>query len=570
MFLGTSCPTWYDGSTTLCSVQPIESPEVVGWDDITPADKDMGSYGAYQDLVAANESAKVVNLVAGYYDDSGLIHRSAPSLDFYIGRTKASETDGTAIRVWFTPPLGLARGRNYFVEIYEAWPGGVGQLAATRQLSSNDGSTVQHIDWATNLSPYSTKDLDVVDYRSAKTIYTAGNVLAADPWPNFDLVVRSGRRLFAHSISDPATIFYSKTFESGVAPEFSASLAVSIGNEKITAMGAIDDKVIIFSATGCWVMYGTGPDNTGANGDFFIEQMVFPVGCTDQQSIVTMQDGIAFYSSTTEEFHLFTRDLQLVDIGESVKTISENITDVVSSLVVPNDHELRWYCTRTVGDEYVADSATDSPAQPPRPFLENQAPAGSIFVYNYKYKKWSIIEDGSSRTERTVMIGCCVGELAADWDLYKESTTTFDKLCKWETPWIKVNQLQDFGRFYGLTVLGKYMSSWSGSPLEAGDLQVTIRYDYEGALGTTDVHRIRANVDLDPADGDRLQFRLRPKRQKCQAIKLQIEEVATTAVELWEPTYTTGEGFVLTAVDVHYGAKGGSGDKSLGAPRRKG
>jgi hypothetical protein len=142
---------------------------------------------------------------------------------------------------------------------------------------------------------------------------------------------------------------------------------------------------------------------------------------------------------------------------------------------------------------------------------------------------------------------------------------------KIETPWIKVNQMQDFGRFYGLTFLGKYLSSWTGSGVvQAGDIQVTIHYDYEGPLGDTDTHRFRANVDFDPADGDRLQFRVRPKRQKCQAIKITIEEVATTAVEVWEPTYTTGQGYILTGVDIHYGAKGGSGDKSLGAARRKG
>ena len=574
MFMGTALPAWYDGSTTLCSMQPIDSPEIISWFDATDGGSDMGSYGAYQDLSASYTAheAKVINLVCGYYDDSGLVHRSAPSLDYYIGKMKSDDTAGTHIQVWFTPPIGLTRDRSYFVEAYEAFPGGVPQLAATKQISTNDGSSKQSIDWATNLFPSTSPatGTDVTDFRASKTIYTAGNVLAADPWPNFDLVVRSGRRLFAHSISDPSTIYYSKTFESGVAPEFSASLTVSLGNEVITAMGAIDDKVILFSDKGCWNMYGTGPDNTGAQGDFFVEQMVFPVGCTDQQSIVTMENGIAFYSNSTEEFHILTRNLELVDIGEAVKVISESITDVVTSIVVPGDHEIRWYCTRTVGPEYVADSATNSPPQPPRPFIENQAPAGSVFVYNYKYQKWSIFEDAAVRTEKVVMIGNTVAELADDYDLYKESTTSWDKLCKWETPWIKVNQLQDFGRFYGLTFLGKYMSSWDGSPLQAGDLQVTIRYDYEGPLGATDVHRERANVDFDPADGDRLQFRVRPKRQKCQAIKIEIEEVATTAVELWEPTYTTGQGFILTGVDVHYGAKGGSGDKSLGAARRKG
>jgi hypothetical protein len=568
MFMGTAVPTWYDGSVEICSMSPIDSPEITYFYD--NGGDNMGSYMAYQDAVVAADEAKAYQAVVGYYDDAGLVHRSAPSATVYVGKTKAEDTTGTVGTFYVTPIIGVARNRKYFVEIYEAWPGGVPQLAGSNHVSRNSGFIQSTVQVAVNASPLVAIDQDIADVRASKTIYTAGNVLASDPWPNFDLVVQSGRRLFAHSISDPSTIYYSKTFEAGVAPEFSASLTVTLGNETITAMGAIDDKVILFSAKGCWVLYGTGPDNTGANGDFFVEKMVYPVGCTDQQSIITMEQGIAFYSSTTEEFHIFSRDLQLADVGDAVKTISAGITDVVDSIVVPNDHEIRWYCTRTVGPEYVADSATNSPPQPPRPFIENQAPAGSIFVYNYKYQKWSIIEDAAVRTQRAVISNNSILELADDWDVYPLDNSSWDKLCKWETPWIKVNQLQDFGRFYGLTFLGKYMSSWSGSPVQAGDLQVTVRYDYEGALGDTHVERFRANVDLDPADGDRLQFRVRPKRQKCQAIKLQIEEVATTAVELWEPTYTTGQGFVLTGVDVHYGAKGGSGDKSLGSSRRKG
>jgi hypothetical protein len=230
--------------------------------------------------------------------------------------------------------------------------------------------------------------------------------------------------------------------------------------------------------------------------------------------------------------------------------------------------------TRTQGDEYVAQGITTGKPQPPRPFLENQAPASCALVYNYKYQKWSIFDDGAPETRQSVVVGTQVGKMSDTYTFYRETDDDFrfSGLAKWETPWIKVNQLQDFGRFYGLTILGKYLSSWAdgGAGIEAGDLQVEVCYDYEGYGATTHTETFRANVDLDPADGNRLQIRVRPKRQKCQAIKVKFQEVATTAVEVWEPTYTTGQGYILTGMDVHYGAKGGSGDKSLGSARRKG
>jgi hypothetical protein len=191
-----------------------------------------------------------------------------------------------------------------------------------------------------------------------------------------------------------------------------------------------------------------------------------------------------------------------------------------------------------------------------------------VLVYNFKYKKWSFLDD----TALYHIVGIVNGKPAGlkDWDFYRTSDTWADaELCRWETPWIKVNQLQDFGRFYSAEFLGKYLSSWTdnGDDVEAGDLQVTIRYDYEGADGDTDVFRFRANQDLAATNGERLQFKVTPSRQKCQAIKFDIEEIPTTGIEVSEPDYATGRGFMLTAVDLHYGAKGGS--SRLPAGRKK-
>jgi hypothetical protein len=141
---------------------------------------------------------------------------------------------------------------------------------------------------------------------------------------------------------------------------------------------------------------------------------------------------------------------------------------------------------------------------------------------------------------------------------------------KWETPWIKVNQLQDYGRFWEATLLGKYLSDWkdNGAGLEAGDLKVTTKYDYEGLNGDVDEYTFRSNVDFDPTDGERLQFKVFPGRQKCQAIKFIIEEQLTTKVDDAEPNYTLGRGFELTSIDLVYGAKGGS-SRNFGTRRQK-
>lgn len=580
MLMGLSAPAWYDGTTYVMEAHPFDSPEIVGAAATTG---DGVTHIAYNDMALANDTPKVLQAVVGFYDANGRVHRSAPSVPTYIGRLEATDTSTTALKIYVTPPLTMNRlGQKYFVELYESWSGEAPQLCATQPITAaqQQGTDKIEVSYATNLNPSfsASGETDILDYRTSKILYTDGGVLAADPWPSFDFIVKSGRRLFAHSISDPNTIFYSKTFEQNVAPEFSASLTVSLGNEVITAMGTIDDKVILFTSDGCWVMHGIGPDNTGANGDFFVDRLPFAVGCTDQDSILTYEDGLAFYSSSTQEFHVITRDLLIADIGEAIKLMSAGITDIRAAAVVPSEHEIRFYCDYTQPLEATGVSnPTGTPFQPPRAYLTKNNPntTGTVlFAYNFKYQKWSVrsfdaaFSDGIAKGGVISYGNNRIGHISNSDTLpaafrFREEVDTeyrYSDTMEWETPWIKVNQLQDFGRFRSATVLAKYLSSWAdtGSGVESGDLQVTVRYDYEGPDGDTDVHLFRANVHFDPADGQVLQLQIPIRRQKCQAVKFEFAEVATAAVEVFEPVYTTGQGFELVALDLHYGAKGGS------------
>jgi hypothetical protein len=582
MMLGAGVPVWMDGSSYLSEVSPLDQPEIL---NVVSGTGTGLRWIAWADLVVTNEEAKVYQVVFAFYDEQGRIHRSAPSIPIYLGDVMAegAGTDVTVetIRLRITPPITMGH-RPYFVEIYEAYPGETPQLAGSSYLSETQmtGSIYLTVDISLTLEPTNTTNYDVVSSRGSQALYTAGDVLPSDAWPPFRAIVNSGRRLFALSQGSHSVIYYSKTFETGVAPEFSAALAVSLANENITALGAVDDKVILFTKERMWVMYGTGPDNTGANGDFFLEPLPFQVGCEDQQSIVTYNDGIAFYSSNAESFYVVTRDLQVLDIGAPISYLSACITDVQAVLHVPADSELRWYCAATKGTEYLASSEpTGVPFQPPRPFLQNTPEVANgpswMFVYNYGYQKWTL------RThdvfDNVVVNAGLINNMPAiicdDEKLYVEAETGYwyqSERCKWETPWIQLANLQDFGRVYSVTLLAKYLSSWvdGAGNVEAGDLSVTIKYDYEGADGTEEVHLYRANVDFDPAYGASLQIPVRPARQKCQAIKLIMEEATTTKVELSEPTYDDGQGFALLGMDIEYGLKNTGGPRHRMDPRR--
>jgi hypothetical protein len=214
MIMGTSVPTWYDGGMHVYSSAPLESPELVGASIVGAQPK----YIAYQQLeTASSNKPKLYSAVLITTDESGRVHRSAPSIPVYLGGLDAASATGTVVTLRFTPILSLQRHKSALLEVYEALPGDTFQLAGSTQLSPNllDGAAGASWDVQiqTVVDPSATTTYkNVSPWRASKTLYTEGNVLAADPWPNFDFVVKSGRRLFAHSIGDPNTIYYSKTF----------------------------------------------------------------------------------------------------------------------------------------------------------------------------------------------------------------------------------------------------------------------------------------------------------------------------------------------------------------------
>ena len=573
---GTICasafPCYYDGKA-FGELSVLDQPEI-SWLRSSTSATDYISWAYEQGLAKTDpEDWYVFQVVLGFADALGNLHRSAPSTPVWVAGIQPSDwvSDAdTNLDLGFTMPLSAFRdNRDYFVEVYVAEGEAAPHLAATRNVSvlnasSGDNAVTFKLNVHVNKTAGDDADKPV---RWSEVLYTEGDVLPADPWPYLSDFVITSNRLFGIGAEIPGTIYYSKLFEEKIAPEFSAPLVISLGRDRaITGIGTIDDKVVVFTKNEIFAIYDTGPDNTGAGGDFIVDRIQTTIGCTDGKSVVEVPEGLFFYSSVSGEFHFISRDLQIHDLGAPVEDISAQIDSITGALVIPAEDEVHWYISGTAASEYGAavDTGAGIPVSPPRPRLTNPLPNGCVLVYNYAYKKWCV-HSGKANVRHAVLyqnketyINSSFNAFQTDETAWGEDTTN---LLKIRLPWFRINQLQSLGRIEELAFLGKYYSAWkdNGNGHEAGDVQVVLTYDYEEYNAASDTYRFRANKGDLGTSGGRMQFSAKPGRPRCQAIQVELNEVATTKVEPSEPTYTSGRGWCISGMDVLYSPLPGQG-----------
>jgi hypothetical protein len=586
--LNSSIPAHYDG-TALQELSPLDQPEILDY-RLLGAGTGFGTeatHYAYEVLTSmdANDT-RTIRAIVGYQDRSGHVHRSAPSFPLFVDSNV--DSDGDADDIWrsvtVSRPLSMSSDRDYFIEIYIGQGSLDQQLAGRFPFSMDDPNAVAVF---TLTDTTKLNNLDVV--RFSPVVYTAGNVLAADPWPNFEDFTITSNRMWAIGAANKGIIYYSKLLEENIAPEFSASLIIPIGRTRdLTAIGSIDDKIIVFTDSEVFAIYGTGPDNTGLNGDFIVDRLQTSFGCEDPESLVEYEEGLAFYSRKSQEFHVISRDLQVADIGKGVEDASAAVNTSLAippfdgAILIPDAHELRWGFASTSPGEFRVEPRTGTgiPDAPARARLR-QPSAGMGLAYNYLYKRWSRWEPLTTSSPLVTVKDSRAITMDATGRLYWEIDDTGEwysadngNVMSVTTPWIHTNTLQSFGRIDEIAILGKYLSDWVGDGstyIEAGDLQVELWYDYEEDNVTPDTYRFRANQgDLGlSAEPDRMQVTVHPGQPKCQAIKIKISEIPTTGVEPSEPNYATGRGFALNSMDIIYTPKAGVGSKTLSQNRSK-
>ena len=458
----------------------------------------------------------------------------------------------------FIPPKsGYGTKRDSFVEVYVGQDSANPSLAAAQSFTNTgdgfDTFEITFIDQIVSSNPV----------RFSEILYTTGFVLPADPWPAVEQMVATSSRLFGIK---EGNLYYSKNFEENITPEWNSTGIINVGQSRaLTAIGKIDDKVLLFTKNEIFSLYGNGPDNTGSGGDFILDTLIAPFGCDDPESVLETPDGLMFFSSRTKKFQMITRDLQVIPLGDPVEDLTDGTLDVTGAFIIPEENEARWYTSGTGPSEWGVTADESVVARPPLPRYSNGRPNGACFVYNYDKRKWSVLTNQVAVLATAYNNGGAIMDtisIVSVTSLEWGGPDTANVSMKMRTPWVRIANLQNYGRIDELVFLGEYLSDWAdtwGGGHEAGDCQVTLRYDYE-ENSAGDVYRFRANAG--DFGTDRMQFSCHPGRPKCQAIQVEIEEIATEKLDDDEPTYSQGRGFALSGMDIIYTPKAGLGTKS--------
>ncbi len=364
-------------------------------------------------------------------------------------------------------------------------------------------------------------------------LYTTGGVIENIAPPATDIMALYKSRLVMVDSENRNSLWFSKQVIQNTPVEMSDLFTVYIapttaaqGNTgPVTALSALDDKLIIFKKDAIYYMTGTGPDNTGINNDF--SEPVFitsTIGCTNQQSIVFMPSGLMFQSD--KGIWLLGRDLSTSYVGAPVEDYNQD--NVQSAVNVPGTNEVRF--------------TLDS---------------GITLMYDYYFGQWGTF------TNIPAVSSTLYNGLHTYIDQYgrafQESPKSYldgsrPVLMSFKTSWLNLAGLQGYERAYFFYLLGVYLTPHK--------LSLEIAYDYSDSPSQT---TMITPSNYTPAwggeqlwgsgggwggDGNIEQHRVFLQQQKCQAFQI-------TLTEIYDPSkgVAPGAGLTLSGINAIVGVK---------------
>jgi hypothetical protein len=453
------------------------------------------NFAYYPDVISDDHlSGNPGNVEAGTYqytatyewlDNKGNLHRSAPALPYEI------TTAGSLTIIVDVSILSLSdkinQGRSQVkVVLWRTDETGAGPFYRVTDRD-NDPDTINFVMRLTD--NYSNTTIT-----ANEILYTQGGVLENIQAPASTSVTNHKNHLVITGLEDGEVLRSTKPAERHTAPGFNEALETRTSSEggRNIAVASMDDKLVIFKESATYFCVGDGPDPFGA-GMFTSPQLISDtIGCPYKNSIVLTTDGLMFQSS--QGIYLLSRGLELIPMDAPDDYVDSEIVNVVK---IKDQNEVR-FCQAS----------------------------GSILVYNWDFKRWSLFPDKSC-VGSTIWQDKHVIVTSAAQVSYEDSSTYLDNSVfvpmEITTGWIQLDEIAGLQRIYKVQVVGEYLTPHK--------LTVDISYDQDDS--TVETHQLA--VSADPKE---YIYEFRPRRQKCSSIQFTLRDVV--------PTSGTGTGQALS------------------------
>lgn len=457
-------------------------------------------------------------------DNQGNLLRSAPSIPLNV-----ITTGSTSSVVLNVPTLQLTYATDIPIKIV------IYRWSNTQQVYHQITSIVTPLLNDPSVDSVSFTDtLADAAIQGNNILYTTGGVLENISPPASNILALFDTRLFLVSSEDPNLLWYSKPVIENTPVEMSDLLTLYVAptasaqgsTGPITALAALDDKLIIFKNNAIYYLNGVGPDITGSNSQY--SQPVFitsTVGCNDPNSIVFMPNGLMFESD--KGIWLLKRDLSTDYIGAPVQDLTTG-TNVLSAINVPATNQVRF--------------TLDS---------------GITLMYDYYYGQWGTFTNvpaiSSTLYQNLHTYLDSFGRVFQETPgVYLDNTKPV--LMSFTTSWINLAGIQGLERFYSMYLLGVYYTPFK--------LNVEIAYDYNPSAQQSTIitpDNYSPNYGLDAVWGSGETYGGPGNRFEAQVFSEQqkVESFRVTITEQYNPAYAqpAGAGLTLSGINIIYGIK---------------
>jgi len=484
--------------------------------------------------VGSTPSEEVTQLTVGSYltsfDENGGEHRTVPhvtSLSPAYNLQAATNVDGFIAYLYGIPwqLSGIPLSETSSVELClgRASDGDTPNAVALPELPF-----VSHEQWiisgpsSSSAQRFLSSDVYVerpFDYRtlwgagSGGALYTWSGELAADAPDPSRSVAAASNRLWSISSVDPRKAQYTKLLRRGYAPEWNQNLTVRVPGtaDPLTAVAALPDgRILLFSSTAIHYTYGSGPSDTGQGAGFAEPAYLSTdIGCTDPRSIVTGDFGCIFLSE--RGFYLIDRKLTVSFVGLPY----EDTTDIAGL-------RLKGTASDALRSEVLF--FTDR--------IEEDTTGYQTWVFNTLRGQWStfVMPEALSVTERDGRPFWITqsGTFRARFDEEPATIDGSQGVMSLTTGWLPMAKVQGYGRTWELQITGERPLTAAG--YSQSGLKVELLYDYDETPAETYFFNQPAE-----AGGANIKLRLRPRKQKSEALSVRFSEYAPPGIPPDEP-----------------------------------